>query len=296
MVADRMMGDWRLRWAFPWLGRLPTTMPWQLASWLGRDSRHTRQATENYLQARFAQVFPAVDGSEHRRWARAHMDMLALEMLDAVAFDRLGALGGPRIDVHGWEAVRDLQRDRQGIILVLNHYDRLLATPIGLARTGVVLNTLTMPVLDNPGLNAAQRAFLMRKIQMFTDVTGGQWRTTSESLRPVHEGLRDGEAWIILADAWAPGFGRLRAHAFLGGHLQLPTGIERLARSTKATLVHGRAFSLAPDQLRVDLRVLDDEAESAIDGVIAQLEMDVAERPWAWWHWGQWDQMWRPSK
>lgn len=290
-----MSTDWRLRWAFPLLGRVPTAWPWRLAHRLGRDPARERRATERFLQERFGQVFPDADTPARVRWARAHMDMLATEMLDGAALHRLGAPGGPDIAVQGWEEVQALRASGRGMILVLNHYDRLLATPIALARRGVVLHTMTMPVLENPGLGEAQRRYLMRKIRTLTAITQGQWRTSSEPLRPVHEGLRDGQAWIILADAWAPEFGRLRPHAFLGGALHLPTGIERLAQSTGAALVHGRAFSLAPDRLQVRLQVLQGDPRQAIDQVIAQLETDVRARPWAWWHWGQWDQMWRPG-
>ena len=290
-----MTGDWRLRWAFPALGRMPTTLPWRMAHWLGRDPSAQRQATQRFLQQRFAQVFPMAGEARWADWARAHLDMLAAEMLDAAALRRLGAPGGPVIEMDGWEQVLALQHERRGFILVLNHHDRLSAAAIALGRKGVALNMLTMPVLENPGLNIDQRRFLMRKIQVLTEITNGQWRTSTQPLRAVHEGLRKGQAWIILADAWAPEFGRLREHEFLGGYLRLPTGIERLAQSTGAVLVHGRAFSLAPDRLRVRIDVLDDEPGAAIDKVIAQLESDVRERPWAWWQWGQWEQMWSPA-
>lgn len=289
------MQDWRLRWAFPLLGRVPTTWPWRVAHRLGRDPAASRIATERFLQERFEQVFPHSSARQREGWARAHMGMLATELLDAAALQRLGEPGGPSIRTDGWEQVCALQRAGRGFILVLNHYDRLVSVAVALARRGVRLGMLTMPVLENPGLSEVQRRFLMRKIRTLTDITQGQWRTSSEPLRPVHESLRQGQAWIILADAWAPEFGRLRAHRFLGGALRLPTGIERLAQSTGAALVHGRAFSLAPDRLQVHLQVLDGDPVSAINAVIAQLESDVRERPWAWWHWGQWDQMWRPA-
>lgn len=295
MAANRMMQDWRLRWAFPALGRVPTTWPWRMAHRIGRDPLAARLATERFLQDRFEQVFPQSSAQERARWACAHVDMLAVEMLDTVVLHRLGAHGGPIISADGWEEVHALQQSGRGFILVLNHYDRLAAVAIALARRGVRLGMLTMPVLENPGLGDVQRRFLMRKIRTLTDITRGPWRTTRESLRPVHEGLSQGQAWIILADAWAPEFGRLRAHRFLGGTLQLPTGIERLAQSTGAALVHGRAFSLAPDQLQVRLQVLGGNPATAIDTVIAQLERDVSEHPWAWWQWGLWEQMWKPT-
>lgn len=295
MAAGEMSRDWRLDWAFPALGRLPTTLPWRLVHWLGRDAPVMRRATERFLQQRFSQVFPGATGAQHQLWARAHLNMLAAEMLDAAALHRLGEPGGPSITIQGWEHVQALQQRRQGFILVLNHYDRLLTSVIALGRRGVALNILTMPVVDNPNLGEAQRAFLMRKIAGTTAITGGQWRVSNEPLRPVHEGLRNGQAWVILADAWSPDFARMRDHAFLGGHLRLPTGIERLAQSTEAVLLHASTRSLAADRLKVVVEPLSGSPQAAIDTVIERLDRDVRERPWAWWHWGLWDQMWQPA-
>lgn len=295
MAARAVNRDWRLDWAFPALGRVPSTLPWRFVHRLGRDGAAERRATERFLQQRFSQVFPRATESERQRWARAHLDMLALEMMDAVALHRLGEPGGPSINLSGWEHVQPLLKQRQGFILVLNHYDRLLAAVIALARKGVVLNILTMPVMDNPDLGRAQRDFVMRKIASITAITGGQWRVSSEPLRPVHEGLREGQAWVILADAWSPDFARMREHAFLGGYLSLPTGIERLAQSTGAVLLHACTHSAAPTRLDVMVDTLPDSPQAAINTVVQRLDKDVRERPWAWWHWGLWDQMWRPA-
>lgn len=295
MAAVRMKHDWRMEWAFPWMGRVPTALPWKVAHWLGRDSVSVRRATERFLQDRFLQVFPQTTPAQRHQWAQAHMRMLAQEMLDACALQRMGVSGGPQISLTGWEHVEALQRRNQGFILVLNHFDRLLTAPIALARRGLVLHNMTMPVLNNPELGAVQRNFLVNKINVYTQITGGQWRTSDEGLRPVHESLRAGQAWVILADAWRPEFGRLRDHAFLGGRLSLPTGIERLAQSTGAALLHASTYSDAPDRLRVRVEALPQKPQEAIDVVINHLEADVRERPWAWWHWGLWDQMWRPA-
>lgn len=294
MADGRVMEDWRLDAAFPLLARIPSTLPWHLAAWVGRESSDARCDVQLLLERRFAQVFPYSTDTERSGWAQAHLRMLAQEMVDALAFQRLGSFGGPHIEMSGLEHAQALVRKGQGFILVLNHYDRLLAAPVALARHGISLNVLTMPVLDNPELGSSLRRFLLRKIQTFTDATRGQWRTTTQGLRPVHESLRAGQAWVILADAWRPEFGRLRAHQFLGGELSLPTGIERLAQSTGVPLLHAATYTDSPARLRVDVAQLAEEPVHAIDQVIQRLASDVERRPWAWWHWGLWEQMWSP--
>ena len=288
-----MTRAWSLDLLFPSMARVPTTLPWRLAGRIGRESAAEREPLLRWLEGLFARVFPGATGAEHAQWARAHLAMLAQEMVDAMAFHRLGCRGGPAVDLQGAEHAKSLARQGKGFILVLNHYDRLLTAPVALARAGVATNVLTMPVLDNPELQVAQRNFLLRKIQGYTAVTGGTWHTTSDGLRPVHESLRAGQGWVILADAWRPEFGRLRDHPFLGGRLSLPTGIERLAQSTGVPLLHAVTCSRTPDNLQVCVEPLPESPRQAIDTVVQRLDQDVRSRPWAWWQWGLWDQMWQ---
>ena len=82
--------------------------------------------------------------------------------------------------------------------------------------------------------------------------------------------------------------------AFLGGKLSLPTGIERIARSTRVPLLHATTYTRGPSRLKVVLEPLPDNPERAIDETIRRLERDVRAHPWAWWHWGLLDRMWKP--
>ena len=290
-----MTRNWLLDGVFPLLARIPSTLPWWLATKIGRERGAERRHLLRWLEARFAQIFPQASSSAHAQWARAHLDMLAQEMMDAMAFHRLGMPGGPAIAMAGFEHVQRLHEQGKGFVLVLNHFDRQLAAPVALAHRGIHTNVLTMPVLDNPELADAHRRFLLRKVQGYAEAVGGAWRTTSEGLGPVLEGLRAGQGWVIWADAWGPGFKRLRPHSFLGGRLTLPTGIERMAASTGVPLLYATTYSDGMSRLRVVIEPLPEEPRLAIDAVITRLERDVRERPWAWWGWGLWDQMWTPS-
>lgn len=288
-----MSNDWRMQYGYPGLARLPGTLPWKLAPRLGRDPREARRSTEDFLLMRFEQMFPQSTPAQRMQWARAHMDMLALEMIDGTALPRLGGANGPSIELEGWEHVQRLVDRKKGFIIVLTHFDRLMTSLVAFARKGLKMNALTMPVLDNPDLDPVHRRFLTRKVNNLVGVMQGQYRSTSESLRPVHEGLAAGEVWIILADVWQPTFGRLRKHPFLGGEISLPTGIERLAKSTGVPLVHAISYTQAVDHLRVDVDPLPEDPKAAVDAVIQRLERDVRERPWAWWQWGVLDNMWQ---
>jgi len=289
-----MKRDFALDLLAPCMSRLPTTLPWVVA---GNVAIRRKQGAHlvQWLAERFSQIFPKAGSGECNEWARAYFFMLAQEKLDAMAFDRLGRRNGPSIDLHGVEYVQNLVKNGRGFILVLNHFDRLLTAPVALARQGIKTNVLTMPVLDNHELGHSQRNFLLKKIACYTHETGGKWHTTADGMRLVHESLQRGGGWVILADAWRPEFGRLREHQFLGGVLSLPTGIERLAQSTGAALLHAATYTQRPGRLQVVVESLPEDPRQAIDAVIRRLDKDVQQRPWAWWHWGLWDQMWRPA-
>ena len=295
MVAGSMTKDRYLDHIYPSVAHLPTTLPWRLAGWLG-DKLPRQQATLKFwLASHFSRVFPLATFAQCHEWAGAHLRMLAEEKVDAMAFHRLGHNGGPTVDLQGAGLAQALAQRKQGFILVLNHFDRLLTAPVALSRLGIVTHALTMPVMNNPELDGSQRRFILQKIRRYTEATGGIWHTTDDGMRPVHDSLRSGQAWVILADAWGPHFGRMRDHAFLDGWLNLPTGIERLAKSTNVPLLQATTYTDQPHRLRVILEALPQNPREAINTVMKRLDHDVRERPWAWWHWGLWDRMWRPD-
>lgn len=286
---------WYLDVAFPVLARIPTALPWRLAGWLGDLPPAQQRPRRLWLKQRFAQVFPHASAAEHAAWARAHLDMLAQEKVDGLAFPRLGRAGGPRIELEGAQAAQALAARGQGFILVLNHYDRLMTALVALAQLGIAVHAVTMPILSNAELGDAHRRYFERKQRSYLAATGGSWRATDQGLRPVIEGLRAGAVWTILADAWNPEFRHTREHRFFGGSLMLPTGIERIARATGAPLLQATTYTLSPSRLRVVLETLPEDPRAAVDVAIARLERDVRRHPWAWWHWGDWERMWIPG-
>ncbi|MDR2127702.1 MAG: hypothetical protein LBP52_01350 [Burkholderiaceae bacterium] len=288
------MKHWRFSHGFPLLARMPGALPWHLAAWLGHAPRAEQLATRNYLIENFARVFPGEPARVYAQWAERHLALLAREMMDAAALHRLGQPGGVRMEMAGWEHMAQLKAQGRGVIVVLTHFDRLMASLVGMAARGMTLNHLTMPIDDNAALEPAQRAFLSRKTQSLARILKGAARTTAESLRPVHKDLQAGQTWVIVADAWSPSFRRMREHAFLGGRIRLPTGIERLARATGAAMVQATTYSRAADRLSLLIEPLPAEPEVALDQVVARLERDVRQYPWAWWHWGVFNQMWTP--
>ena len=150
-----MKRDWYLDVVFPALARMPTTLPWWLAGRVGDQPRPEQGRRREWLRQCFARVFPEAGAAAHAAWARAHLDMLAQERVDGLAFARLGQPGGPTVEMEGAELAEALVRRGQGFILVLTHFDRLMTPLIALARRGVTVHAVTMPIASNEELGAA---------------------------------------------------------------------------------------------------------------------------------------------
>jgi phosphatidylinositol dimannoside acyltransferase len=287
--------DWRLDLAYPLLAKLPTTLPWSIAPLIGREPRTARHAVVSYLAHQMGQCFSQATPDQLHQWAQRHLIMLAYEMVDALAFTRLCTSSGPTAHIAGLQEAQEAAQSKRGAIFVLNHFDRLLTAPVALARHGIKTHVLTMPIADNPDITGSQKRYLLRKIRSYTRATGGSWQTTNQSMRTVHNSLRQGENWIILADAWRPEFTNLRSHPFFGGQLNIPTGIERLAKSTGAQLLHVSTHSQSANQLNILVETLPPDPEQALSAVVQRLEAEIRTHPWAWWQWGILSHFWNPA-
>lgn len=291
--------DWRIHHAYPLLARLPCPLAWRAATRLGRwhptEREQARIAVKNgYLRA-FPHLAQQPDLLEH--WIQGYLDLFARETMDVYCMPRLHAKNvHDHIQISGTEHLDEAQRKGQGVILVLNHYSRLIMLLVGLGLLGYRQSMLTMRIdTENPELTPAMRAFLRTKVQRLLGFIGGQWLSLGDNLRPMVEGLRAGEIWIILADAHNPHISEWRDYPFLGGTLRLSRGIERIARKTGARLIHGVTHEHAPDRLACELRALPPDPAEAMTTLVQQLEHDVITTPWAWWHWNILDYIWTPA-
>ena len=272
--------------------RLPGRWPWRLAPWLYRRT-HAEEArsTEAAVHALFRQHFPDAGEATVQAWARQHVDLVAFELMDAIALRRVGRGGDIPLKIDGIEHLQQGLKAGRGAIIILTHFDRILTGPIAVAQAGIPVSSLTMEIDENNQLSELEKAYFHRKISTFDDMTGGTSVKRNRSVKKIYDSLAQGNTWTILADAWHPEAKNKRGHPFLGKTLYLATGIERIAAHTQAALLHVTSFTEPDGHIRIRIRELDSAPGRAVDQVIEQLERDVRERPWAWWNWGLIDEM-----
>jgi len=263
--------------------QLPFSLPWKAAQWYANHKREN--ATLDFLWQIFSQYFPDASESQRREWAHRHMELLSIELMDTYAMHRVGQKNGVALWVQGDELLQEAQRTATGVILVLNHYDRILTGAIALAKKGFVINSLRIDLEKDASVPDTLRQFLRTKTQKFEQIVGGISLGRRQSMRRLYKGLERGEIWCILADAWDEGATEKRPYPFLGKTIYLSHGLERIALRTGARLIHMASYTTAAHLVNVRLTPLPDPA-TAMHQAIAVLERDVAEHPWAWWNWG----------
>lgn len=298
-ARDRELKKRWLRYfvAFRGLSLLPERIAYWFASRLGDwDSRQ-----ENDWAAAFSRglrlAFPLQTESFIAGSVQAHFRMMAREVLDVFYLPRrrvahLGSVFFPS----GFEILKRPEMDGRGTIIAMAHYGRpiMLSTALGLS--GYRIGMLSQAVDErNTALNQVEQRYLQYKMRHTVAQAGGSWITTMGSMRRLYEALNRGETIIIMLDVFEPDPAKRFQAPFLGGILEIPTGIIRVAKKTGARLVYGVARELGRT-VAPELRPLPDDPEAALAVAVRELEKDVLEAPWQWWQWRQFEHVWRPGQ
>ncbi|MDD3609746.1 MAG: hypothetical protein PHI49_08325 [Halothiobacillaceae bacterium] len=291
---------WRLGLAYPLLARLPDALAYPLAGRVGVWGPAERAGIANAFLHGARRMLPdrapAPGSREEAQWRHRHLVLFAHEQLDACHLPAL-AQGGRKMElprIEGLDALDSAREEGQGVILVMAHYGRFILLLAQLGLLGYRMSMLTMRIDSaNPALSPRRRAFLSNKVAGLLGCIGGAWLSVGDNLRPMLEGLRQGETWIVLMDAYeGPSIGELPSYPFLGGQLHLPSGIPRLANRTGARLVYASVIEEADGTMGGRLVGLSGDAETAFEAAVAELALDVQTAPWAWWPWSLMDRAW----
>ena len=270
----------------------------RIAQYVGHLGHHDRTQAQIAIKNGLLNAFPALEKKPQtlNDWTQRHLNMLARESMDAFCFPRINASNiNQTIHLQGHDILTQTQRDGQGVILILNHYSRLILLLVKLGMMGTRINMLTMRIdHNNPELSPTMQRFLKMKVERLLGFIGGEWLSIGDNLRPIIEGLKRGEIWVVLADAYMPHFDDWREYPFLGGQLRISRGIERMATKTGARLIYGMTRETSPTNLVCELRALPSNVEDALSSAVKELEHDVLAAPWEWWQWNILDYLWTP--
>ena len=120
----------------------------------------------------------------------------------------------------------------------------------------------------------------------------GPWIAKGDNTKDIFKAFSEGRILIILLDVFEPNKKKAKQYDFLGGKLQIPTGIERLAEKTGAQMVYGVAHCEGL-QVHAQLRSLPEDPCEGLRCAVAELERDVMRSPGQWWQWNALEHIWR---
>jgi KDO2-lipid IV(A) lauroyltransferase len=295
-----------LRWSryyllFKACSFFPLALAYKSAGLISRFDRQLNKAAYKSVAAGLKQIFPAQakDPATLNTWIALYFRMMARETMDVFCMSRASHTIPPVVSLsqNSLNILHNAKSNGTGVILAMAHFGRLNMVLFGLALSGESLGMLTM-ITDkrNTDLDSVSRRYINQKINTLLRFTGGPWLTLGDDFRKLYKSLNDGATMVILFDAYSPEHSRNKMEVpFLGGLLQVSRGIEKLAKKTGATIIYGVAKE---DGWRInaELYALPADPTAALRAAVAQLERDVLETPWQWWHWNILDYIWMPPR
>ena len=290
-----------LRWlryhaVFRPIATLPADIAYRGASFIGRVDSLCDPAGRKAYSRGLAAVFPELSGKTLDHYSRLHSEMMARELLDVFRLPRIGTGLSSIGDVLGLEVLKEARKEGRGVILAMGHYGRPIMLGARLAAESERVGMVTQAVdMRNPQLNFVERGFLQRKTRNTLGVTQGSWITIDDSMRRLYTELNKGEIIAVLFDLYEPVAERRLQRPFLGGALEVPRGIERVAASCGARIIYGVATDNG-GRIHAELRSLPEEPHNAFSAAVSELEKDIAKAPWQWWQWNMLDLIWKTSR
>lgn len=294
MSISQKRREFRLRITYPTLAKLPPVVAYAFADLLGRRDARSNNDLRVALGNGFDKAMPGLTADARENLIREQALMLSREVMDAWLLPRLDARTlGSMVTVDNVAALEEARSEGKGVLLIMAHYSRLVLLLAALGARGFEMGMLTMRIDEaNPDLLSCERRYLSRKVSALRAMLRGGWVSLGDPMRPLYEGLRRGEIWIVLLDAYHSEFGRQMDYPFLDGELSLPSGIDRIMAKTGARAVFASVRENGPRRLRGRFTRLPDDPASVMAAAVSELEVDVRAAPAQWWQWNILDYLW----
>lgn len=294
MSISQKRREFRLRITYPTLAKLPPVVAYAFADLLGRRDARRNHDLRVALGNGFDKAMPGLTADARENLIREQALMLSREVMDAWLLPRLDARTlGSMVTVDNVAALEEARSEGKGVLLIMAHYSRLVLLLAALGARGFEMGMLTMRIDEaNPDLLPCERRYLSQKVSALRAMLRGGWVSLGDPMRPLYEGLRRGEIWIVLLDAYHSEFGRQMDYPFLDGELSLPSGIDRIMAKTGARAVFASVRENGPRRLRGRFTRLPDDPASVMSAAVSELEVDVRAAPAQWWQWNILDYLW----
>uniref|UniRef100_A0A6S6TDV5 Lipid A biosynthesis acyltransferase n=1 Tax=uncultured Thiotrichaceae bacterium TaxID=298394 RepID=A0A6S6TDV5_9GAMM len=274
---------------FPLLSKLPYPLAYRLADlqsgYFGR--KHLSQKV--LIAAQMRSAFPDAMDSEVEGWLRDYFCMVEQEALDTWFLDSKNI--PDLVELKGFEKVEELRQSGQRVFLTGGHFSRFWMAGPAMNLRGQRVGTITRDggEHNNHGLHPAEYKYRLYKLKKLKEVLGGPFLIEGEDLRPLYRQLDASLITLIFDVPYVEKpFGGVTV-PFLEGSINVPAGIYRIAKKTKAVVVPFYIHDLGAGKVIAEFSdVIDPNKyndEDFMSLLVSQLEMRIKAKPGHWWLW-----------
>ncbi|MEB4590996.1 lysophospholipid acyltransferase family protein [Candidatus Thiothrix sp. Deng01] len=274
---------------FPLYAHLPPGLGYRLAGHQAGFFRQKRAEEEACIRDQMLGAFPSASGQQLGAWLDDYYRMVEQEALDAWYLQRqpIGAI----VELQGFAAVEQARRQGRRVLLTGGHFGRYWMAGPAMRALGHTTGTITRDGGDENihGLHPAEYRYRLFKLQCLRQALGGPFLVEGDDLRPLYKALNNHLIALIFDVPYVEAHKGVVTVKFISGTIDLPAGIYRIAKKTKAVIAPFFMRDLGNGRVRAEFSALLDPFdydETALMGLLAgQLEQRIRESPGHWWLW-----------
>jgi lauroyl/myristoyl acyltransferase len=283
--------DFSLRYhaLFPAYSQLPPALAYRLAAWHTPLFQRRKSQEATWVKQQLQLTFPQAADAQLQHWLDAYFQMQEYEALDTwyLQHQPIQQL----IQLQGFEAVKQARAQGQRVLITSGHFGRYWLTGAAMRAQGLSTGTITRDggQENTHQLHPAEFKYRLAKLQRLQQVLGGPFLVEGTDIRPLYRALDEHLIAIIFDVPYVKFHPGCVTVPFLQSTINLPAGIYRIAKRTKAVVAPFFMRDLGNGQVRAEfLSLLDprDYNEISFMGILANmLEQRVRDNPEHWWLW-----------
>lgn len=283
--------DFSLRYQvlFPLYAHLPPALAYGLAAQQAKIFRQNRPDEERVIRTQMQSAFPDASAARVADWLRDYYCMVEQEALDTWYLQHQPIR--QIVEMEGFAAIEAARRQGKRVMLTGGHFGRFWMAGSAMRAQGFTTGTITRDggATNSHGLHPAEYRYRLFKLQRLQQALGGTFLVEGDELRPLYRALNDHLIALIFDVPYTEAHkGRVTVN-FISGTIDLPAGIYRIAKKTKAVIAPFFMRDLGGGRVRAEFSALLDPYDynetAVMQQLASQLEQRIRENPGHWWLW-----------
>ena len=283
--------DFSLRYnlLLPGYAQLPPALGYRLAAHQAGIFKQRKLEEAALIRTQMQLALPDASAGQLEGWVDDYYRMVEQEALDTWYLQHQPV--HHIVDMQGFEAIEQARQQGKRVLLTGGHFGRFWMAGAAMRARGFTTGTITRDGgnTNAHGLHPAEYRYRLFKLQRLQQALGGPFLVEGDDLRPLYRALNDHLIALIFDVPYTEAHkGRVTAN-FINGTIDLPAGIYRIAKKTKAVIAPFFMRDLGGGRVRAEFSALldpHDYNETALMGLLAQqLEQRIRENPGHWWLW-----------